>query len=407
MLKNNIICNYIYGVILIILSISPSIWANDIISGNIRTELFSSNHYRSNDNNQEFHQFYNRTKLSLTAKIIENLELNLAVKMAEIRQENEELQRYNIGSGNRLFENHGIYLDRLYLEYNQNNFQFFAGKNTLNFGQAWKRGDYIWSFEMPAQNYRFSEKITFGTSITAGDAKKNGQYIFTIASYFNDNKYSDNSIITQNDNNNYQFSTQNSDVNLMLNEYEDDYTSLVGNDKSFLASYYTILDINYDFRNQEKLSYQFGYIKSGVDTRRSNITRSQIKDQKSFLANINYQYPINLNYIATIFIEYAHLDNYQGDRDRKAKLLTRNINLNFYQNYYLTYAMIEKKYLENGTNGIDRSVGELSAGYKFDKNNILNGLSIFAGLKRDVIDYKYHKINRRTAGLYLRYQYGF
>ena len=57
-----------------------------------------------------------------------------------MRQNSEDIKRSSSenGSGTRSFENHGVFLDRLYFKYQKNNFNLFAGKKTLNFGKAWQ-----------------------------------------------------------------------------------------------------------------------------------------------------------------------------------------------------------------------------------------------------------------------------
>ena len=379
-------------IIILLISISPNILAseNKSISGKLRTEFFAVDNYNSNNRQEEFKTYYNRTKLSLKAHLTENLSLNNITRISEMRQNSEDIKRSSSenGSGTRSFENHGVFLDRLYFKYQKNNFNLFAGKKTLNFGQAWQRDNYSWIFNKPLQYYRFDEKFALATALKGGKATGNGKYILTFGTYFNDDKYLDNSIITKRD-------------------YINNYTLDSGNDKSLLASYYTSLDINYDFGSKELLSYHFAYVKSAINERRSNLERSQISDQKSYNANIKYKIPITDNIITKIFIEYAFLDNFRGNNLTDAHLLTRYIALNLYQNYSLTYTIYNVKYLELANNGLDESVNKIFLGYQFNKNHILDGFSTYIGYAREKIDEKITNQETEAAILYLKYEIEF
>jgi len=360
---------------------------NSILSGKIRTEIYAIDNYNSNNSKKEYREYKSKIKLNLKTKITEKLSLNSVIKTSNMDQYSENNKRSAAipNSGTRSFENEGAYLEKLYLKYQYDNLEFSLGKNTLNFGQAWKRSNYIWILNKASKYYRFAEKLSFKTAIISGDKTKNGQYKLSLSSYFNDNKYLENSLITK-------------------REYIDNYTINVGNDKSLFASYSASLDVNYDFGNQEELSYHFGYVKSAINDKKSNIARSKISDQKSYVANINYQIPITENILPRVFIEYAHLDNYKGNKLKDISLLTKYLMLNLYQDYYLTYIISKVKYQEIGTNGEDEIVNEISLGYKFPKNNILYGLSSYIGYSENKIDNKLTKEKTESAILYLKYE---
>lgn len=376
--------------ILIYIIHSGNLFAKEnIISGKVRTEIYAINNYDSNVRQKEFREYYNKTKLSLKANLKNNLSLSSVLKLSEMNQALENLKRDRsvVDSGTRSFENHGAYVEKLFFKYQINSFNFFAGKNTLNFGKAWKRDNYIWILNKASKYYRFNEKIAFGGSIKGGKSTNDGQYILTYGSYFNDNKYLDNSIFTRRD-------------------YNDNYTTNVGNDKSLFSSYYSALDIDYDFGNKEVLKYHFGYIKSSINKRKDTIERQKISDQKSYVANVNYQIPITENIIPKIFLEYAILNNYQGNNFKDTSLLTKYIMLNLKHNYYLTYTRSTVKYIEIGKNGKDEIVDEVSFGYKFN-TNIFKGLSTYIGYSKEKIDKKTSKNKTKSTILYLKYENSF
>ncbi len=383
-----------YLIIVILLIVSKNSFAtegdNKFISGKIKTEFFFVDNYTSNNKKNIYKDYYNRTKLSLRANITDQLSLNSVIKSSKMKQnlENEMRDKSLTGSGTRSFENHGAYLEKLYLKYSTNNLDLFAGKKTLNFGNAWKKSQYMWILNKSLEYYQFNEKFALGGVLKGGREDGNGKYLLTLGSYFNDDKYSDNSRITK-------------------REYIGNNTTKSGDDKSLFASYYAALDISYDFGNDEKLTYHFGYVKSAIADRGYDVERLEVSDQKSYVANINYQIPVTKNILPKIFIEYVFLDNYGGSNLKNSHLLTKYITLNLYQNYHLTYTIFKVKHFEIGTNNIDKDIDEISLGYKFNKNNILNGLSTRIGYNREVINKKTSNEETESAILYLKYEYKF
>jgi hypothetical protein len=376
---------------IILIFFSNNIFAEEnIISGKIRTEIYAVDNYDSNNRQEEYKEYYSKAKLNLRAKLSDNLSLKSVIKTSEMDQniEEEKRDKANPDARTRSFENEGAYLEKLYLKYQNQNFDFAIGKNTLNFGRAWKRDNYIWILNKASKYYRFNEKFAIESAIKGGSETKNGRYIITLGTYFNDDKYFDNSIITKRD-------------------YIDNYTIDVGNDKSLFSSFYTALDVDYDFGNDEFLKYHFAYVKSAVNERQSDIKRSKISDQKSYVANINYQIPISQNIIPKIFLEYAFLDNYKGNNIKDTSILTKYLMFNLYQDYYLTYTRSKVKYIEIANHGIDEIIDEISLGYKFNENSILNGLSTYIGYSKDKIDEKTSNQNIESAIIYLKYEKAF
>jgi hypothetical protein len=354
----------------------------NIISGLIKSEIFATNYYKSNDNQNEFYESNLKNTLDLFVKISQNLSIKTKVKFSKIRK-NSKISNKNY----RYFENYGLYLEKLYLTYDYKNISIFTGKDTINFGQAWNTGDYIWALDMSKRYYKFINKFSLGGSISTGSAKDFGKFTLTTGSFFNDEKIN-NSLVTKKD----------IDHNLQ---------NQAGSDMKLLSSYYAILDINYDFKNNEKLSYHFGHINSSINPRQIYTNSNKAADQKSFIANIKYQYPLSEEFIIIVFLEHALLKNYLGDVNKEHKFLSKRISLDFYKNYHLVYAESSRKYTEIGYNGIDEDMNELSFGYKFNQNHILNGLNIFLGTKKDIIDYKSYRISTKSYGLYARYNYYF
>jgi hypothetical protein len=216
-----------------------------------------------------------------------------------------------------------------------------------------------------------------------GDAKKNGRYVFALSVFTNDSKYTDNSLITD------RYSTPKS-------------TATPGDTRN-LNSYIASLDINYDFGNEEKLAYHFSYMNLAVNQNQSSIIPAKIANQKGLALNMDYRYPLTSDIVVNPIIEFVNLANVGGNIDRKANILTTAIDAFLYKNWIASLSNIKRSDLIQGANGLDTSTTELSFGYKFDPESLLQGFDIMAGYKRDTLDNKITPIKTDSIGVMVRY----
>ncbi len=91
------------------------------------------------------------------------------------------------------------------------------------------------------------------------------------------------------------------------------------------------MDINYDFGNNEELSYHFSYLKLDVNRKKSTLQQDKIADMKGYTLNMNYKYPILSNNLAEGFVEYVKLDNDEGNKDKNSYFLTTSLSFYFWR----------------------------------------------------------------------------
>ncbi len=379
MLKKSLIIQ-----ILLICFAPFALFAKDsLVTGSFEMELFDNYNYESDDESKEFNEDYFRAKLNLKNKITKNLYLKSQFRFKELNPYSEQQQREASDKpGNKSFEDEGLYVKKLSLNYKYNNNLLLIGKFTTRFGKSWTRKDNIWLFEKARTKYRQDEKIGIANYIKLGDKKKNGLYNLGIATFTNDNKYLSNSIITKRD-------VDNDGIN--------------PGDSRGLKSYVVSMDIEYDFADNEELSYHFSYLNLDVNRKKSNLEQDKIADMTGYALNMNYKYPILNNVLGEGFIEYVKFNNYEGNQDKNSYFLTTSLSLYFLENYGITIGQYHDKQQEIGQYTKNINAKELSFSYNFSEDSIFRGLRIISGFKKEKIFYSNYKNIDNIFGVRLRY----
>jgi hypothetical protein len=352
-----------------------------VVSGMIFSRIYHNNTFDSDSRNNEYKDTHLKTRLGKNLKISDHLSLKTVAKFENIAN-----SQSNADGTNRFFENEGVFLDELVLGYDYKKFSALAGKFNPNFGDAWKINNGIWINEIAKESYEQSEKLGIGLIKRAGDQKTFGEYVFGSSLFTNDRKNFDNSIITKRDRNPKRFGN--------------------AGDTRSLESYILSTDIYYDFGNDEKLSYHFAYSNLAINDRNniSNVAE-KIDDQKSFVANINYKYPINENFVLNNFIEYVKINNLGGNSEEDSKVLTCNLTAQLYKDFAITLGFAKEQKFEVNDNGLDRSIGEISFAYKFDSlHKSLKGFSIASGHKNSSVNNKASNIKNNSFGAILTHK---
>lgn len=340
--------------------------------------------YQSTDRKNEIKDSRFNGRFFSTLKFTPNLFLNSFIRFERSANQGRENIRNNSfdGGGDRAFDNHGLFFEELVLVYNKQKYSLIAGKYTLNFGKAWRQGRGIWNHQI-SNNYRQRENIGFGAVYHLGNRRTVGEYNFGFNLFSSDRKNLDNALISRRD------SIAKSDAKA------GDTRSL----KSFLAS----LDVNFDFGKGEKLSYHFAYDNLAVNDRITPLNKNKIDDQKGFLANMRYIYPLSEDFDLDGLIEYAKIKNIDGDVDHYKKYLVASLVTRFQDNWNLTIGTSNLNDFQIGQNGSDRRQNEISAGYDFDKNKIFDRLTVQVGYKNLRINNKSSVDSQNSYGILIRY----
>lgn len=353
-------------------------------SAKLVTDINLDHQYNSTYEKDEFNDSRIIARFSPRVKITKNLSLNGNFRSERMSTSHEESRRNasSSGGGDRSFEENGITINELAFNYTKKDVSLIAGKFGPNFGKAWRWGRGIWANDI-AESYRQNEKLGLGGIYKAGDKQKTGRYNFGFSAFTNDTKNLDNSIINK-------------------RESDHKYDGRPGDTRS-LESFVASADINFDFKNDEELSYHFAYLKLAVDKRNSKVTPSKIDAQKGLVMNMKYRYPINDNLLLDGLIEYVDMKNVGGDSDIGESYFNASLVSEIYENWNITLASSSRKNVEINQNGFDQNLSEISFGYKVNKNRFFDNLLLQIGYKNLRTNYKTSIDIQNSYGILVRY----
>jgi len=342
-------------------SVADNYFANAKINSDLFVDLISHKNKNDLDNKREFNQTLVR------ARFINNLHLNqnLIVKSQIL------VNQFNRQQANQIsfLDNEGLALQEINLNYedkinNLTDYSFVLGKVNMDFGQGWAWNRGVWSDEI-SREYRQFEKIVVGSSISRGSKRDIGRYDLSFNFFKNDRKYLDNSIFAE------RISATKQDA--------------IPGDENIFKSFNVNLKVDFDFsekvHNQEELHYKFGYLKLAVNKRFSSVDKTNLKDQSSWLAGVDYKRSLNENISIDFLTEYVMVENFNGDVDISQRYFINNMIAKYNKNINITVSNSNKmqKKLNNYT--AEQNLVELSTGYEFDKNNIFDSLLLQIGYK--------------------------
>jgi hypothetical protein len=351
-------------------------------------EVGMDDNYQSANRQNEFKDTYSRTRLISKLNVYDKFTLNSYLTFSNLDNESQIVRRNASlnGGGDRSFENMGVVVQELNITKNSKNYSLVAGKFNPNFGNAWAWNRGIWIHDIANQNYRQVEKLGFAGIYRLGNAEKTGQYSFGLSAFTNDRKNLDNSLMNKRD--------------------SDSKSDARAGDSRSLESYLATIDINFDFKEREKLSYHFSYLNLAVNQRVSQVPANKVDDQKNFALNLNYQYPLSEKMLLNGFLEYVEVKNLNGNSNIGERYLTANLITKF-DNWSLLLGNSKRQNLQLATNGFDQNLTEISLGYEFTKNSFFDRLTIQAGYKNFRNDQRTSLDSQNSLGFLVRYYKNF
>lgn len=353
----------------------------------LAAEIALDDTYSANDKENEFKDSNFRIRFNNSLSFCDGISLNTNIVLNRYDNVDQTNRRNNSIGGDRSFENLGVALREFNIAKNGRDYAVIAGKFNLNFGSAWRWNRGIWVHEIANNNYRQVEKLGFVGVYRLGDPKRTGQYNFSFSGFTNDRKNFDNT--------------------LFVNRNSDKKSDASAGDTRSLESYTAILDINFDFGDKEKLSYQFSYLNLAVNERVMQIPSNKVDDQKDFALNMDYHYPLNDKILLNGFIEYVEVKNLNGNSDFSERYLTTNLNTKFGEHWSLLLGNSRRQNLQLGANGFDQNLSEISVGYEFKKNAFFDRLTIQGGYKYFRNDQRTFVDSRNAVGFLMRYYKNF
>lgn len=359
------------------------------VSFELVSDIKFDNNYQSTNRKSEYKDTQFKLRQYAKFAINKNLYIKSYFKLEREDSDLEKIRRKQLatGGGDRTFENLGVHLEELNLNYFINdNLMIKLGKTDLDFGKAWNWRRGIWAYQL-SKNYKQTEKLGLGGIYSIGDSGLNGQYNFGFFAFKNDRKTLDNSIFTKRDN---------------LPK-----SANVPGDHSGFKSYVATLDVNFDFgekyNEKEILTYSFAYIKNSVRSNDSSNLSYLIKDEKGYSLALHYILPIHQNFAFDGLYEFTDMQNINGNSNISEKYHTFSLIGNIYHNFNLTLVSSFLYNSESFNYGFDQNLSEISAGYTFLDSKFFDKLKLQFGYKRQKVDYKYKLEKDNSYGFLIRY----
>jgi hypothetical protein len=333
----------------------PSIFHNRIVA-----DLSFRDNYKSKNINNQFADTDANIRLISSIDISKNLELNSFMRLGRFDTLRQDSRRSSSdhGGGDRTLENPDIIIGELNLKYSYLNSAIIAGKFSGNFGSAWRWNRGIWIHKIPAQ-YSLNNKLGFVGVHKVGDAKTVGLYNLSLSIFTNDHTGLDQTLFRK-----------------IKVESSPRYKA---GDTKKLDSFSLASDINFDFADGEKLSYHLAYSSLDINSNNLNINPSRIAKQKGLVFGIDYIMPIKKYLDFKNILEYAKIENIDGDSDVADHYFSSNFILTFDKKYSLLFGNSNhqrKKYIGNS---FHENTTETNIGYEFTANDFFDRLILQAG----------------------------
>lgn len=285
-----------------------------------------------------------------------NFKLFSILRFARIDNNRDIERRLNdpAGGGSRSFDNFGATLPELNLKYSLGNNSIIAGKFTSNFGTAWRWNQGVFIHNI-ASNYGLFEKLGFAFVSKYGDIKKTGLYNFSFSTFTNDRKNFDNSVFHRREG--------------------DGKSKAIAGDTRSLKSYTLATDINFEFAENERLSYHLAYANLAINKEMSPIKNAKIKNQNGYVFGVNYIFPIIKKLNAETLIEYTRISNINGNTDISNKFLTTNLIFKYNKKYSLMFGNSKNKIKNKLISRSYDNSNEINFGYEFDKTKFYDKIT--------------------------------
>lgn len=356
-----------------------------IIDGLLNDNFDVDNRYDKNRDSTAKIRYFNKLNLTKGFSLNSFLSLENTKKYQQNYQAQNDINLYDHGYGLRAEEFNLRYLFENKNKKIANN--LIAGKFNLGYGTAWQWDRGIW-IQNIARSYQQNEKLGITNLLKIGDVSKTGQYNLGLSFFTNDRKNIDNTL----------FSSKNTLPK----------SDAIPGDTRSLKSYNFSLDVNFDFKKNEKLSYHLSYLNLAVNGRNSSTNQNKIADQNSIVYAIKYQIPIQDYFKIDALLEYNKTNNYLGNSDRLQSQLTANMIINFQENWNLLYGFARLKDRNYNHLSYNRYLNEISLGYQFNANSYFDKLTTQIGyqlLRTSYLGLKNQDIN--AYGILIRYYKNF
>jgi len=157
------------------------------IEGEIPIEIQNDYTYDSDDRDAELNDLYTTIEPAISVRITEAFSIETGLVMEPVRDPDPRDDRF--------FEDEGLYVETLFLQYATDTYSLFGGKINPAFGVGWDIAPGVYGTDF-AEDYELTERVGFGGSLTLGN-DSTGLHTITAATFFADTSFLSESLITE------------------------------------------------------------------------------------------------------------------------------------------------------------------------------------------------------------------
>lgn len=298
-----------------------------MVSGEVVIEL--QNEYTTDSDDpatDDYNNMFLRTEVAPTIQFNENFSIDgvLVFENIQDREPNED----------NFFDNEGIFIEEIKLNYENGPWAAWAGKFNPGFGVGWDfRG--IWGEDF-AEDYEITEKIGVGASYTFETAQF-GAHTFAANTFFADTTFLSGSVITKRD----------------VLDKDDGGVSNTEDFSSFVVSL-----SGEDLAGVENLYYTLGYrnqSEGDADTGGDNET--------GFVVTLGHNFAVSERVEMDALVEYVDINNFEAGTDDNRYLTTSLITT--IDDQWNVAASYTSRDIDSTGGDSDDHLFQLSGGYDF------------------------------------------
>ncbi len=299
------------------------------ISGEMVMELQNEYAFDSDDPAaDEQNNMFWRTEVAPTVQFTEKFFLDGVIVL-------EPVMDFDPGENN-FFEDEGVFIEEIKLNYENGPWAVFAGKFNPGFGIAWDFGRGIWGEDF-AEDYEITEKIGGGVSYTF-ETENNGDHTLTGSTFFSDTSFLSESIFTGRGN------TTKSDGGASNTE---DFSSFV------------VSMEGENVAGVENLYYKAAFRHLGEGD--ANMGGD---DEQGIVATVGHVFPVSDAVEMDALIEFADISNFDGGNDDN-RYITGSVITTIHDSWNVAVGFTKRDIDVNGGADMNDHLLQVSGGYDF------------------------------------------
>lgn len=172
------------------LAAAPALAEGDLfprIEGEIPIEIQNDNTFDADDRAAELNDLYTTIEPAISVRFTEQLSIEAGLVFEPIRDPDPRDDRF--------FEDEGLFVETLFLQYATDDFSIYGGKFNPAFGVAWDIAPGLYGTDL-AEDYELTERVGFGGSVNFGNESL-GNHTLSASTFFADTSFLAESLISE------------------------------------------------------------------------------------------------------------------------------------------------------------------------------------------------------------------